>query len=50
MRFLVCLLAAVLPFASALYSSSSKVIQLSEKDFKQVTKGDELWLVEFYAP
>jgi len=35
----------------ALYEANSKVIQLGEKDFKdKVLKGDELWLVEFYAP
>lgn len=46
---LACL-ALALSHAHALYSAGSKVIQLGEKDFKQVTKGDELWLVEFYAP
>jgi hypothetical protein len=51
MRVLTALCAALLvSSAAALYSSSSKVVQLTEKDFKQVTKGDELWLVEFYAP
>ena len=43
-------LAVALSTATALYSAGSKVVQLTEKDFKQVVKGDELWLVEFYAP
>lgn len=50
MRLPTLVLLAALTAASALYSSSSKVIQLTDKDFKQVTRGDELWLVEFYAP
>ncbi len=50
MRAAALFLALCVSAASALYSSSSKVVQLSEKDFKQVLKGDELWLVEFYAP
>jgi hypothetical protein len=51
MTWRLAVLAALLASASALYSSSSKVIQLNEKDFnKQVLKGDGLWIVEFYAP
>ncbi len=42
--------AGLLASSAALYSKGSKVIQLTDKDFNQVTKGDELWLVEFYAP
>lgn len=35
----------------ALYSSDSKVIQLSESDFKeQVLNSKDLWMIEFYAP
>jgi len=38
--------------ANAFYdSASSKVINLSAKDFNQkVIKSDEIWFVEFYAP
>jgi protein disulfide-isomerase A6 len=42
---------SILPtLASALYSSSSPVVQLTEADFKSMLKSDELWMVEFYAP
>ncbi|XP_045481715.1 protein disulfide-isomerase A6 homolog [Harmonia axyridis] len=35
----------------ALYSPSSDVIELTESNFdKLVTKGDEIWIVEFFAP
>lgn len=37
--------------AYALYDAKSDVIQLTASDFnKQVLKGDEVWIVEFYAP
>jgi len=37
--------------ASALYPSSSDVIDLTESNFdKLVTKSDDLWVIEFYAP
>lgn len=28
----------------------SDVVELTANDFKQVLKGDEVWVVEFYAP
>lgn len=35
----------------ALYDSSSDVIDLTPSNFdKLVTKSDEVWIVEFYAP
>jgi hypothetical protein len=45
-------LLSVLFFAqTAAFYSGSDVIELSEAEFKkQVLKGDEVWLVEFYAP
>lgn len=37
--------------ASALYSSSDDVIELTASNFnKMVIQSDDLWLVEFYAP
>ena len=50
MRSAVVLALLFAASASALYSAGSKVIQLTDKDFNKVTKGDELWIVEFYAP
>ncbi len=50
MLFRTAVIATLAATAAALYSSNSKVIQLTDKDFKQVLKGDELWIVEFYAP
>lgn len=36
---------------SALYGPSTNVIELTESNFdKLVTKGDEIWIVEFFAP
>ena len=36
---------------SALYSSSSPVVKLTQENFeKEVLKSDELWIVEFFAP
>ncbi|XP_073991268.1 protein disulfide-isomerase A6 homolog CaBP1 [Rhodnius prolixus] len=36
---------------AALYPTTSDVIDLTENNFeKLVTKGDEIWIVEFYAP
>ena len=40
-----------LSVASALYSSSDDVIELTDSNFKnKVIGGEELWFVEFYAP
>ncbi|XP_072946960.1 protein disulfide-isomerase A6 homolog [Epargyreus clarus] len=37
--------------SQALYDSSSDVVQLSPSNFERlVTNGDEVWIVEFYAP
>ena len=36
---------------SSLYTSTSKVVQLTQADFaEKVTRSNDLWLVEFYAP
>jgi len=45
-------LAGLVCTTNAFYeSASSKVINLSAKDFQQkVVKSDEIWYVEFYAP
>lgn len=45
---LLAVFMACLCVASAMYSSSSPVTQLTAKDFDKVYKG--VWLVEFYAP
>ena len=40
-----------LSLASALYSSSSPVIKLTQENFeREVLKSDDLWIVEFFAP
>merc|ERR1711937_658750 len=40
-----------LPSILAFYGSSDKVVNLTPSNFSEkVTKSDELWLVEFYAP
>ncbi len=37
--------------ANALYSSTSDVVQLTDKTFQdKVINGDGVWMVEFYAP
>ena len=41
---------AFLATSTALYSSKSPVIQLTDGSFKEMLKSDEVWLVEFYAP
>ena len=47
--FSVC--ALFVGLSSALYSSSDDVIELTPGNFdSRVKGGDELWLVEFYAP
>lgn len=36
---------------SALYGANSPVVKLTKENFKKlVLEGEELWLVEFYAP
>jgi hypothetical protein len=46
-----CLMLALLPQASALYSSSSPVIELTPSNFDAKIKSSKgVWLVEFYAP
>ena len=45
------LISAVLGVANALYSASDDVVELTQSNFaSKVTKSDELWIVEFYAP
>ena len=45
------LLAGLVATTSALYSPSDDVVELTASNFQQrVINGDELWLVEFYAP
>ena len=40
-----------LSLTSALYSSSSPVIKLTQENFeREVLKSDDLWIVEFFAP
>ena len=40
-----------LTITSALYSPSDDVVELTASNFDQLVKnGDELWIVEFYAP
>ena len=37
--------------AAALYDSSDDVVELTGSNFQRlVLQGDEVWLVEFYAP
>ena len=44
---LICLFGAV----TALYSSSSPVVKLTQANFEKEVKGSgELWFVEFFAP
>ncbi|EFA11123.2 protein disulfide-isomerase A6 homolog [Tribolium castaneum] len=43
-------LTLVLASALALYPSSSNVIDLTTSNFDKVLKGDEVWIVEFFAP
>lgn len=55
MQIIVVFFIAVLTFmftkSLALFSPSSNVIDLNPQNFDQlVTKGDEVWIVEFYAP
>ena len=45
------LISAVLGVANALFSASDDVVELTQSNFaSKVTKSDELWIVEFYAP
>ncbi|XP_064113046.1 protein disulfide-isomerase A6 homolog [Macrobrachium nipponense] len=51
MRVFAVIYAVLLGGASALYSSSSGVIDLTPSNFqKEVINGDAVWVVEFYAP
>lgn len=37
--------------AAALYDASDDVVELTDSNFQRlVLQGDEVWLVEFYAP
>ena len=52
MNPLHCVLLAVLfKCSAAIYASNSDVIELTDDNFSQnVLQGDEIWVVEFYAP
>ncbi|XP_045584983.1 protein disulfide-isomerase A6 homolog [Procambarus clarkii] len=51
MRLLIIIYAVFVGGASALYSPSSGVIDLTPSNFQQeVINSDEVWIVEFYAP
>jgi len=51
MKLLLFTIGLVVGAANALYSRSDDVIQLTASNFQEkVVKGDEIWIVEFYAP
>jgi len=51
MKTLILFLGAVVSWASALYTPRDDVVILSPSTFtERVLKGDEIWVVEFYAP
>ena len=48
---LILLLSALYTCCQALYDTKSPVVKLTKDNFKKlVMEGDELWLIEFYAP
>lgn len=47
----ILILVGILSSYGCLYNSNSNVVQLTESNFNElVTKSNELWLIEFYAP
>lgn len=51
LNFFVLVLAFLATNCFALYPSSGNVIELTPSNFdKLVIKGDEVWVVEFFAP
>lgn len=45
------MLTSLLGASVAMYGSSDDVVELTEANFDRlVMKGDEIWIVEFYAP
>ena len=50
--FVIIIIALTNVYAGGMYSKSSMVVDMNEKEFKETVLKDKdgIWLVEFYAP